>query len=228
VTARVFVNGFPARESVTATFEKADVVRFDPGVRLFTNSVPVVISTTINSGQIRFTTDGSNPGMESRLYTEPVTIREATTFRARVFLNAFPVSEIHSASFLRVYALDDGIPAAWRERYFGMSYLTDPRAAANADPDGDGVPNLQEFAQGSDPLDPLSGFAIGIRMVPEIRWHSVPGTVYRIVRKNDFVGSPPVTLISEFRATGSMSTYLDPDAPSEKSFYLIEVVPSSN
>lgn len=56
----------------------------------------------------------------------------------QVFLNNFPITEVLSASYARVYALDDGIPAEWRERYFGPGYLTDPRGAAEADPDGDG------------------------------------------------------------------------------------------
>jgi hypothetical protein len=53
-------------------------------------------------------------------------------------------------------AINDGIPAVWRQQYFGPSYATDPRAAATADPDGDGANNYQEFLAGTDPLNAYS------------------------------------------------------------------------
>ena len=46
----------------------------------------------------------------------------------------------------------NGLPNAWERRYFMQETGTDP----NADPDGDGRTNLEEFEQGTDPLDPLS------------------------------------------------------------------------
>ncbi|HVM50575.1 MAG TPA: LamG-like jellyroll fold domain-containing protein, partial [Candidatus Acidoferrum sp.] len=43
------------------------------------------------------------------------------------------------------------IPAAWAIEYFGADYQNEPFAAPDADADGDGVTNLQEYQQGSDP-----------------------------------------------------------------------------
>ncbi len=45
--------------------------------------------------------------------------------------------------------VNDGIPDEWRLRYFGS--VSDPKAAATADPDGDGADNYQEFLDGTDP-----------------------------------------------------------------------------
>ena len=47
---------------------------------------------------------------------------------------------------------------AWQVQYFGST--TNPAAAANADPDGDGQNNLAEFLTGTNPTNSLSGFRI--------------------------------------------------------------------
>ena len=50
----------------------------------------------------------------------------------------------------------DGIPDSWRQQFFGPGFASDPRAAATADPDGDGANNYQESLAGTNPLDPAS------------------------------------------------------------------------
>ena len=46
----------------------------------------------------------------------------------------------------------DGLPDAWEQQYFHHLGV-DP----DADPDGDGLTNLQEYEQGTDPTDPFNG-----------------------------------------------------------------------
>ena len=48
----------------------------------------------------------------------------------------------------------DGISDAWRLRYFASIFSSD--GALSGDPDGDGVINSIEAANGTDPTDPLS------------------------------------------------------------------------
>jgi hypothetical protein len=54
-------------------------------------------------------------------------------------------------------AIGDGIPNGWKQQY-GLNPL-DP-TVANADPDGDGLSNLQEFLAGTDPTNSASTFQI--------------------------------------------------------------------
>ena len=49
-------------------------------------------------------------------------------------------------------SLGDGIPDGWRLLHFGS--ITSPQAAADADPDGDGLTNLEEYYAGTDPNNP--------------------------------------------------------------------------
>ena len=51
---------------------------------------------------------------------------------------------------------DIGDYATWRDEYFGEDSAEDPRAAPEADPDGDGWPNWAEFYLETDPTDPRS------------------------------------------------------------------------
>ena len=45
------------------------------------------------------------------------------------------------------------IPGAWLEQYFGTGFRTNPNAALNADPDEDGLTNLEEYQQGANPTN---------------------------------------------------------------------------
>ena len=74
----------------------------------------------------------------------------------------------------------DGLPDFWEQRYFG-----DPtNALANADPDGDGQSNLQEYIAGTDPTNRASYF----RVSPQsdggkgsvLSWPSVTNRLYDI------------------------------------------------
>ncbi len=77
----------------------------------------------------------------------------------------------------------DGIPDAWKLLNFGS--LANPLAAANADPDGDGKTNLQEYKDGTNPNNPNSALAV-LAPYPNsgpspttLTWTSVPSMGYR-------------------------------------------------
>jgi hypothetical protein len=225
VKARLFFNEYPVSEVVSATFTESLAIMFSPPGGLFTNSVQVTMINNLGLGSILYTSDGSDPVTNSTPYTAPVILTTAATLKARVFLNGFPASEIDVASYARVYALNDGIPSSWREHYFGPGYLTDPRVAANADPDGDGYRNLLEYAYGTDPTDKNSHPSrLGIRAIPLVSWDSVPGWTYRVLRKPSITATNWDVLLPAFTATDTNSQYIDVDAPAT-SLYEIELLP---
>lgn len=201
------------------------LLTISPAATYFTNSLTITLNTPASRGVVRYTLDGSDPSSSSATYQGPITLFAAAMFQARVFVNNHPVSDIRSASYQRVYALNDGISAAWREQHFGPGYLTDPRVAADADPDGDGATNLQEFTAGSNPLDPLSGFRVGIRLTPTITWNSVPGEVYTVKRKDNLT-DPTWTVVAPAVFTPNAEhTYVDLTATSPHGFYVVEPLP---
>ncbi|HXU75292.1 MAG TPA: LamG-like jellyroll fold domain-containing protein, partial [Methylomirabilota bacterium] len=76
---------------------------------------------------------------------------------------AFTLYDGHAAwdsagSFNPDDADQDEISDAWQRQHFGANYQNDPDAAASADPDGDGLTNLEEYRRGTDPKNPDSDY----------------------------------------------------------------------
>ncbi len=103
---------------------------------------------------------------------------------------------------------------SWELRYFGRLGV-DPQA----DPDGDGMPNLDEMLAGTSPIDAASRFAFqsvspdtggGIRVV----WSSQPGRNYQLWRSENLLtgfqilgpvqpATPPANTYIDATATGA-------------------------
>ncbi len=229
VRARLFVNGFPASEIVSGTYERvlmADIL-FSPPAGWFTNTVTVSLLNRVGVGSIHYTTNGTAPSKDSAVYSAPLELTTATSVQARLFLNGFPVSETVTAEYARVYAFaDDGVPFEWRERYFGGGFATDPGAAAVADPDLDGYTNREEYEHGTHPLDRGSAPSITmeVRAVPRLSFTTIPGKTYQIQRQA-VLGDPTwEVLVPAFTATSAISFYTDNEAPAA-SYYRIVLVP---
>lgn len=65
----------------------------------------------------------------------------------------------------------DGMPDAWERQYFGNT-----TAEASADPDRDGLTNLQEYQQGSDPNDFFNNLPPVLSIVDGNNQGDLPGT----------------------------------------------------
>lgn len=82
-------------------------------------------------------------------------------------------------------SVGDGIADWWRALYFGSGTTTNAQSAAFADPDGDGLSNLQEYLANTNPTNSASAFRIlsvtrtGTNETT-ITWSSVGGGRYRV------------------------------------------------
>ncbi|MCZ7638427.1 MAG: chitobiase/beta-hexosaminidase C-terminal domain-containing protein [Verrucomicrobia bacterium] len=115
----------------------------------------VTLTTPVVTAAIHYTTDGDEPTPASPRYTEPFLVTRSATVQVRAFLDGEPASDIIRATYLEA-VWDDGIPAPWREQYFGAAWYANADAAPLADADADGANNYQEFLSQTDPTHPGS------------------------------------------------------------------------
>jgi hypothetical protein len=107
----------------------------------------------------------------------------------------------------------DGLPDDWQRLHWG----DDPKKwpSPNADTDGDGATNLQEFLAGTNPTDPSSVLKLSFVNTSQgrfIQWNTQPGYVYQLQVKEDLasewkdLGSPRFAAGSSDSALVSQST----------------------
>jgi hypothetical protein len=194
----------------------------------FTNQVAVTIASQPTNATIYYTLDGAAPSTNSTVYTAPVVLTGPATIAAQAFINGEPVSGVFSQSYADVYVTGNLIPAAWYVQYFGSNYLTNPNAAPTADPDGDGMNNYQEYASGTNPLDPTSVLKITrfylttVNANPVIIWQSVAGKTYTAQRL--LVNTTNWVSVGAVTATSGESVFTDASATStNSSLYRLQV-----
>jgi alpha-tubulin suppressor-like RCC1 family protein len=72
---------------------------FSPAGGTFTNSVEVFLSNTVPTATIRYTLDGSTPGVSSPIYTPPLTLTAGATVKAKAYHPDFVTSDTSSATY---------------------------------------------------------------------------------------------------------------------------------
>src|ERR1017187_1480707 len=102
------------------------------------------------------------------------------------------ISLSNSVAFLQTDSISsapldvNGLPVAWEKEFFGTTNIN-----ANADPDGDGLSNAQEYQAGTNPTDPnsrlrvtaINGNTIG--STATLTWTSVPSRLYQVEERLD-------------------------------------------
>jgi hypothetical protein len=123
----------------------------------------------------------------------------------------------------------DGLPDAWQIHYFGS--ISSPDARPDADPDHDGMNNLQEYRAGTDPTDPNSVFKLSAvtQVAPgvvQLQWLSATNHLYTLLESANITASMPAfnPLASNILATPPVNTYLVTNAsPQAAHFYRLRV-----
>ena len=103
-------------------------------------------------------------------------------------------------------------------------------ADANLDSDGDGVTNLQEFKDGTDPQNPTSRLTIFVDRIagsPRVSFQALAGKTYRLEYRDDLIAGGWSTLVGEMSSPGTASLQIvDNGAMSAtKRFYRVAVEP---
>jgi hypothetical protein len=126
----------------------------------------------------------------------------------------------------------NGLPIAWEKEFFGTTGI-DP----NADPDGDGMSNAQEFQAGTNPTDPASKLRITAinantpGSTATLTWTSVSSRLYYVEERTNLTfgaWATNVTLGVVSPDLGSTTTrHLTDAAASNRYFRVQAVVPLS-
>lgn len=95
----------------------------------------------------------------------------------------------------------------WRKTHFGSTENAGA-AADDADPDGDGMTNVQEYTAGTSPRSAASVFKIGSVQVngavPAVSFASVAGKTYRVEYRDDLLNGEWNVLQNNLSGTGGM------------------------
>lgn len=142
-------------------------------------------------------------------------------------LGSFPkqtLTGLITLSSRNTSSYNDGIPDSWRLRYFGT--VNNFLSVSNADADGDGYSNWQEYVAGTDPTDPTSYLYVAANPVASgqpnsVQWPSVAGKQYAIQRSATLF-SPTWTPVTTVTGTGATMQFND-TVTGQAYFYRIQV-----
>jgi hypothetical protein len=132
---------------------------------------------------------------------------------------------------------DDGLPDSWQSQYFGTNWATNPSAAPNASPAGDGYPNWLKATLGLDPMIKgvatpdgvvwVNGSSIGgdtntiqIYRAAEISFDTEVGKTYQI-QGIATVGGGWQNVGTPIQGTGTAISYVTPSRQNAQQYYRV-------
>jgi len=122
----------------------------------------------------------------------------------------------------------NGLPIAWEEEFFGTTNIN-----ANADPDGDGMSNAQEYQAGTNPTDPNSRLRVTainantLGSTATLTWTSVPSRLYQVQERLDLTAGAwgtNLTLGAVIPDPGSTTTRGLTESSVTKRFFRVQAI----
>ena len=122
----------------------------------------------------------------------------------------------------------NGLPIAWELEYFGTTNIS-----ADADPDGDGMSNAQEYQAGTNPTDPTSNLRITaisgntVGSTATLTWTSVSSRLYYVEERTNLTfgaWATNVTLGVVSPDLGSTTTRNLADSPASNRFFRVQAI----
>jgi hypothetical protein len=142
--------------------------------------------------------------------------------------NSFAVLQTDTLSPGPLDKNGSGLPIAWEEYYFGGTNIN-----PNADADGDGMSNFQEYLAGTNPRDPTSYLRItavkgnNVGSSATLTWTSVPSRLYLVEERTNLTSgawATNVTLGVVSPDPGSTTTRSLTDTAVSNRFFRVQAV----
>lgn len=114
----------------------------------------------------------------------------------------------------------DGLPDDWETFYFGNL-----DQGANDDPDSDGVNNLNEYRDGTDPTQSDSAFYVKMSNAAALNWPNLSSRSPVVQFSDDLLNWQTLTNPAIIYPTPATATWTDTNAVSSQRFYRVQATP---
>lgn len=191
--------------------------------------VNVTFQVSHPSALVRLTTDGTEPVDGSRTLAPggSLLVERSLTLRAQAVLGSI-VSPVQTMEFQIADVNANGLPDWWEAEHAGLG-VASPSLSPDADSDGDGLTNAEEFVAGTAP-DGRDGFQATVAEAPgapgeapSVSWPSRTNRLYRVESSTDL--RTWQTVAGPLAGTGGVMSYTEGSGSGggEVRFYRVRV-----